>query len=275
MCRLLGVSRSGYYAWRDREPSTRKKEDAKLTEEIRQAYVLSRGTYGSPRIHTDLQEAGTRVSRKRIARLMRENGIRARRRNRYQVTTDSNHSMPIAPNLLGRQFNVEKPNIVWASDLTYIWTAEGWLYLAVVMDLFSRRIVGWAMDNHMRTELVMKALEMAIKQRNPAPGVIHHSDRGSQYASHEYRAALETAGMVCSMSRKGDCWDNAVVEAFFSTVELELLDHSLWMSHQAARTAIHDFIEVFYNRRRRHSYLGNISPVAKEVSHSELCLAAA
>jgi transposase InsO family protein len=200
---------------------------------------------------------------------MREHGLQARRPKRYRNTTDSEHSLPVAPNLLERRFDAEAPNRVWVADITCLWTHEGWLYLAVVLDLFSRRVVGWAMDDNMRKELALKALGMAIGQRRPAAGLMHHSDRGSQYASAAYRAALDTAGALCSMSRRGDCYDNAVAESFFSTLEAELEGRCRWETLEAARLAVFDYIEAFYNTRRRHSYLGKISPAAYEKATQE------
>ena len=264
MCSLLGVSRSGFYAWQVRPRSRRKLEDEELLERIRDVFIRSRGTYGSPRVHAELRAEGLKVGHNRVARLMRENGLQARRRKRFRRTTDSTHDLPVAENILDRNFDVDRPDTVWAADLTYIRTHEGWLYLAVVMDLYSRRVVGWSMNNNMDTGLMLRAFQMALGRRQPVQGLIHHSDRGSQYASAEYQQALFQAGMVCSMSRKGDCWDNAVVESFFATLEMELIEHCSWPTRRAARTAIHEYIEVFYNRRRRHSYLGYVSPAQYE-----------
>lgn len=264
MCRTLGLSRSGFYAWRQRGLSTREQIDEELLVHIRDAFRRNRGTYGSPRIQAELKRNGIEAGRHRVARLMRSNGIQARRRGRYQSTTDSAHAMPVAPNLLERRFDVEAADKVWAADITCLWTGEGWLYLAVILDLFSRRVVGWAMDEHMRQELALSALHMALKQRCPAVGLLHHSDRGSQYASVAYRSALEAAGIVCSMSRRGDCYDNAVVESFFGTLQSELEARSTWSTRDAARVAIHEYIEVFYNRKRSHSYLGYLSPAEYE-----------
>ena len=264
LCRQLGVSTSGYYTWEKRPVSKRKQEDAVLLEKIRESHRRGRGTYGSPRIHDDLKEQGETVGRHRVARLMRENGITARPLKRFRRTTDSNHNLPVAPNLLERNFTTERPDEVWVGDITYLWTASGWSYLAVIVDLFSRRVVGWAIDNNMRSELVLKALEMAKGQRDVRPGLIFHSDRGSQYASQDYRDALSVSGIIASMSRKGDCLDNAVAESFFATIKRELVSKCYWLSLKAARTAIHDYIEVFYNRRRKHSTNGHLSPVDYE-----------
>ena len=265
MCGLLGLSTSGYYAWEKRPVSKRQKDDERLLPKIRESHRKSRGSYGSPRIYDDLREQGETVGRHRVARLMQENGITARPLKRFRRTTDSNHDLPIAPNLLERNFSVDSPNKVWVGDISYIWTASGWIYLAVIVDLFSRRVVGWALDNHMRTELVLKALEMAKGHRPILPGLIFHSDRGSQYASADYQKKLAEAVIIPSMSRKGDCWDNAVAESFFATIKRELVSKCYWLNLKAARMAIHEYIEVFYNRRRKHSTNGNLSPVDYEV----------
>jgi len=223
-------------------------------------HAASRGTYGSPRVHRQLRRDGIRTGRKRVQRLMRAHGLRGRIRRRFRTTTDSNHTLPVAPNTLNRQFAVDAPDRVWAGDITYIATASGWCYLAVILDLHSRMVVGWAMAEHMRTELVEDALAAALGARDPSPELLHHSDRGSQYASHSYRGRLEALGIAVSMSRRGDCWDNAVVESFFGTLKQELVHHARWTNPAAARAAIHDYIEVFYNRQRLHSSLGYRTP---------------
>lgn len=264
MCSALRVSRSGFYAWRRRQPSKRAREDARLAAEIRTVHQQARGTYGSPRVHFELQQRAFQVGRHRVARLMREQGLTARFKRRFRRTTDSKHNDPIAANRLNRQFDVEGPDRVWATDITYLWTDQGWLYLAVVLDLYSRRVVGWSMAEHLRSELVLGALEMALGQRAPRDGLLHHSDRGCQYASSAYREALSQADIVCSMSRKGDCWDNAVVESFFGTLKSELVHRRRFATRLAARTAVFEYIEVFYNRQRRHSYLGYLSPAEYE-----------
>lgn len=264
MCSALRVSRSGFYAWRRRQPSRRAREDARLAAEIRTVHQQARGTYGSPRVHFELQQRAFQVGRHRVARLMREQGLTALFKRRFRRTTDSKHNDPIAANRLNRQFDVEGPDRVWATDITYLWTDQGWLYLAVVLDLYSRRVVGWSMAEHLRSELVLGALEMALGQRAPRDGLLHHSDRGCQYASSAYREALSQAGIVCSMSRKGDCWDNAVVESFFGTLKSELVHRRRFATRLAARTAVFEYIEVFYNRQRRHSYLGYLSPAEYE-----------
>jgi transposase InsO family protein len=264
MCTQLGVSRSGFYAFRNREVSTREQSDAELARRIEDIHAGSRKRYGSPRVHAVLQGEGVKTSRKRVARLMRQQGLCARRRRRFRKTTDSNHPHPIAPNLLERQFDVTAPNTVWAGDITYIETRQGWLYLAVLIDLYSRMVVGWSMRADMDRALCMNAVKMAVAKRRPGPGLLHHTDRGSQYASGDYRALLVGNGMVCSMSRKGDCWDNAVSESFFKTLKAELVDEADFATRAEARVAIFEFIEVWYNRQRLHSHLGYKSPEQHE-----------
>jgi putative transposase len=273
MCQQLGVSRSGYYAWKERPQSERHKADQALAQEIAQVHQESRGTYGSPRVHAELRARGRRVSRKRVARLMDEEGLAARRRRRFVRTTDSRHNQPVAPNLLERNFSPGQPNSTWVTDITYVGTKQGWLYLAVVMDLFSRRVVGWSMSERIDRHLVLNALDMALKGRQPPQGLMHHSDRGSQYASADYQQALAARGIQCSMSRKGNCWDNAVVESFFSSLKLELVYTTQFTTHEQARLALFDYIEVFYNRQRRHSSLGYLSPVNFELAALPLKLA--
>ena len=268
MCRVLQVSKAGYYAWVTRSPSEHATADEQLAEEIRKVHLKSRGTYGSPRVQEELKGKGQRHSRKRIARLMRARGLRAKTPRRFRRTTDSRHSHPVAPNTLDRQFAVDQvaaPNRVWASDITYLATREGWLYLAIVLDLASRRVIGWAMRHTLEGALTRAALTMALTGRQPGPGVLHHSDRGSQYAAGDYRALLSAHGMACSMSRVGDCWDNAVAESFFATLKRELADDADWATREDARTAVFEFIEVWYNRERLHSSLGYRSPVAYEL----------
>jgi transposase InsO family protein len=269
LCRCLAVSRSGYYAWRKRAPSARAKQDARLRVEIAASHSASRRTYGSPRILRDLREDGHRVSRKRVARLMRELGLEGRRKRRFRPTTDSQHRFPVAPNVLMRDFDVDAPNTAWVTDITYLATLEGWLYLAVIVDLFSRRVVGYAMSERIDRELVLDALGKALAQRPGARDLVHHSDRGSQYASHDYRNALDQAGITCSMSRRGDCWDNAVAESFFGTLKMELVYELPLLTRSATRSAVADYIESFYNVRRRHSSLGYRSPVEFELMHGE------
>jgi len=268
MCRVLRVSRTGYYAWLCRPPSARARANLALLTAIRAVHRHSRHTYGSPRVTRELQAQGYRCSEPRIARLMRAAGVQGKRRRRFRVTTDSRHGEPIAPNRLQRQFAVNAiPDVdrVWASDITYVPTQEGWLYLAVVLDLASRRVIGWAMRHTLERGLTLDALQMALAHRQPAPGVVHHSDRGSQYACGDYQALLAVHRMTCSMSRKGDCWDNAVVESFFATLKTELVEDATWATREAARTAIFEYIEGWYNRERRHSSLGYRSPMLYEV----------
>jgi transposase InsO family protein len=268
LCRCLEVSRSGYYAWRTRRVSARVKQDARLKVEISASHSASRRTYGSPRILRDLREDGHRVSRKRVARLMRDLGLEGRRKRRFRATTDSQHRFPVAPNLLMRDFDVEAPNTAWVTDITYLATVEGWLYLVVILDLFSRRVVGYAMSERIDRELVLEALREALMHRPGARDLIHHSDRGSQYASHDYREALDQAGITCSMSRRGNCWDNAVAESF-GTLKMELLYGLPLQTRSATRSAVADYIETFYNVRRRHSSLDYLSPVEFELKNGE------
>jgi putative transposase len=264
LCRVLRVSRSGYHAWRTREPSARTQEDAVLTERIRTVHEQSRQTYGAPRIHAELMGCGMRCGRKRVARLMRTAGIVGCHRRRPVVTTV--RELGAAPGLdhLQRRFVADQPNARWTADITYIPTRCGFLYLAVVLDLFSRRIVGWAMADHLRTELVLSALDMALWNRRPAPGVIHHSDHGCQYTAIAFGSRCQEAGVVPSLGSRGDCFDNAVTESFFATLECELLERQAFHTHPQARTALFDFIEGFYNTHRRHSTLGYLSPAAFE-----------
>lgn len=272
MCRVLEVSFSGYYASRKRPLSWHALVDEVLMAHVRIAHHESGETYGAPRVHQELQAEGFPVSPKRVARLMREDGLVARRPHRRRVvTTNSKHDDPIAPNLLARRFDVNgvAVNRVWVADITFIPTREGPLYLATVLDLHSRRCVGWAMREHMEVELALSALRMAREARTPAPGLIHHSDRGSQYAAGAYRAALAAHGMIASMSAKGDCYDNAVAESFFATLEFELVMQSDWETRADARRAIFRYIETWYNRKRRHSTLGYISPVEYENQTAE------
>ena len=262
MCRVLGVSRSGFYAWRKRPRITRSMQsNCVLLGQIRAIHSRSRKTYGSPRVHRQLRRDKVRVGKNRVARLMRENSLRGRIRRRFRTTTDSNHALPVAPNTLNREFTAKSPDQVWAGDITYIRTGNSWSYLAVVIDLYSRMVVGWAFADHMRTELVEEALRAALGQRDPSPALLHHSDRGSQYASRNYRKQLAKRGIEVSMSRRGNCWDNAVVESFFGSLKQELVHHSRWASPAEARAAIHEYIEVFYNRKRIHSSLGYRTPV--------------
>ena len=269
MCRALRVSPSGYYAWRGRQESRRSREDRALLAQITEVFDRSKGRYGSPRVHRALRDRGARCSRKRIARLMRQHGLQARRAQRSATTTDSAHARPVAENVLDRQFEADVPNARWATDVTYVWTREGWLYLAVVLDLFSRRVVGWSMRETLHRALVIDALEMALAARRPVAGLLCHSDRGSQYASGEYQQVLERSGCTCSMSRRGNCWDNAVVESFFATLKCELVHGERFETRAEARQALFAFIEVWYNRERLHSSLGYVSPATFERAASE------
>jgi putative transposase len=264
MCAVLQVSPSGYYAWRDRPDSARTVADRDLADEIRRIHADNRAVYGSPRVHAALRAEGRRVGVNRIARLMRRHGIQGRHKRRAPRTTDSKHALPVAPNLLDRQFTATAPNKVWLADITYIPTAEGWLYLAVVLDVFSRKVVGWAMSDTIAKKLTMAALRMAISQRRPGPGLLHHSDRGSQYAAHAYRRLLQQNNMLCSMSRKADCWDNAPMESFFGSLKTELDDSIVFETRDDAKTAMFSFVEAFYNTRRLHSAIGYRSPAQME-----------
>ncbi len=260
MCQVLRVTRSGYYAWQKRPQSKRSRENERLLIRIRAAYKMGRQSYGSPRVHKVLRAQGERCGRKRVEKLMAQNGIRARQKKRFVLTTDSRHDHPAAANVLDRHFVVDEPDKVWVSDITYIPTGEGWLYLSGVLDLCTKTVVGWSMGEKMESRLVMDALEMAYQRRRPGRGLLHHSDRGSQYASEDYRKLLSAYGMRESMSRKGNCWDNAPMESFFGTLKRELVHHRRYRTRQEARKDIFEYIEVFYNRQRLHSSLGYMSP---------------
>jgi len=266
MCHALKVSRSGYYSWRLGRESTRSRQNRVLLSHIRVVHEKSRRRYGSPRVTDELRESGLICSVKRVARLMREHGIRAKRGRKYKVTTDSKHNYPTAPNLLKRQFEVSTANAVWVSDITYIWTSEGWMYLAGVVDLYSRMVVGWSLSSRINEQLALDALNHALARRRPSKGLLHHSDQGSQYAAKGYQKLLKDHGMTCSMSRKGDCWDNAVMESFFATLKTELIYQERFSTREDAKSKIFDYIEVFYNRKRRHSSLGYKSPVNFELT---------
>lgn len=263
-CRLFGVSQSGYYAWKSRPASPRQHEDMILLAHIRNAFALSNETYGSPRMTADLQAEGFTVGRRRIARLMRENGLQARRKRRFRRTTDSHHAWPIAPNIIDGDFTAKAPNQKWGVDISYIWTAEGWLYLAVVMDLYARRIIGWATSDRLKRDLALEALRRAVALRRPKPGLIHHSDRGSQYCSINYRDALKKIDAVVSMSGKGNCYDNAVVETFFKTIKSELIWRTVFQTRNQATQEIAHYIDGFYNPVRRHSACNYHSPIEFE-----------
>jgi putative transposase len=267
VCRALGVTRSGFYAWARRPESAHARRDRQLTVLVRTSFEGSKGRYGSPRIHRDLEEQGQRVSRKRVVRLMQNDQLQARQRKRFKCTTMSDHDQPIAANLLDRQFTAAAPNQRWVGDTTeFVIGESGKLYLAAILDLFSRFIVGWAVSAVNDRHLTIRALETALKRRCPDAGLLHHSDQGCTYASEDYQRLLDTRGITCSMSRRGDCYDNAVMESFFSTVKSELADR--FDSFGEAKMAVFDYIEVFYNQRRRHSTLGQISPAAFERRHT-------
>ncbi len=266
-CCVLEVSRSGYYAWRDRPASPRALRQEQLTEKIKTVHEQNRRVYGSPRVCQALIAQGEKVSENTVAKLMKQRDIRAKSKRKFvPATTDSAHANPVAGNVLDRQFTADLPNQKWAVDITYIPTDEGWLYLAGVIDLCSRLIVGWSMAEHMKTELVSDALKMALARRNPAGSLIHHSDRGVQYSCEDYLHLLESHNMQPSMSRKGDCWDNAAMESFWATLKTELVHHEHYATQEQARASIFEYIEVFYNRKRLHSSLGYLSPEAFEAS---------
>ena len=269
LCEVLGVAPSGYYRWRQGEPSRRQRDDAALTAQIAAAHATSRGTYGVPRIVEELRAAGTRTSKRRCARLMRALNLRGRKKHaRHPRTTDSRHAQPIATNLLAERPAPTGPNQCWLTDITYLKTAEGWLYLAAILDLWSRQIVGWACAPTLHTSLVLAALANALQRRQPAPGLVHHSDRGSQYADADYLAALRAAGLERSMSRAGNCYDNAPMESFWSTLKTDTgLNEAIPASRRHTELAVFDYVETFYNPTRRHSSLGFLSPVAFEKQH--------
>lgn len=269
LCRVLAVSRAGFYGWQGRAPSAHAQADERLGLEIAAIHAESRQRYGSPRVHAELQGRGHHTSRKRVARLMRARELAGRRRRRFCATTDSRHPFPVAPNVLARQFAQPTPDRAWVTDITYIPTGEGWLYLAVILDLCSRFVVGWAMSDRITRELTLDALDMALVRRRPRQGLLHHSDRGSQYASGDYQQALAAAGIVGSMSRRANCWDNAVAESFFATVKVELVHDARWPTRAAARLALFEYIEVYYNGQRRHSSLGYLSPRAFEQQRTQ------
>ena len=263
-CSVLNVSVSGYYAWTKRKASTRQTDDMIMLAHIRAEFSTSNETYGSPRMHAELTESGLAIGLHRVARLMSDNGLKARQKTRFKKTTDSDHGGPVASNVLDQDFTAEGPNEKWGVDISYVWTAEGWLYLAIVLDLFSRRIVGWSTSDRMKRTLAIDALQRAITLRAPPPGLIHHSDRGSQYCSADYRRLVRDHGFVASMSGRGNCYDNAMVESVFKTIKSELIWRTAFASREQASKAIGHYIEGFYNPRRRHSSLGYASPVMFE-----------
>ena len=269
MCRALKVSTSGYYAWRSRPESEGSRSNRVLLVKIKAAHKQSKKRYGSPRIYHNLKAQGIKCGENRVARLMREHGIRAKQARKFKATTDSKHELPVAENHLDRQFDVDRPNAAWVSDISYIWTREGWLYLAVVIDLFSRQVVGWCARSRLDRSLVLEALRDALRQRKPTSALIHHSDRGSQYASSDYQRLLAQAEILCSMSRKGNCWDNAPAESFFASLKAELVHGRRFRTRAEARSELFEYIEVWYNRKRLHSSLGYLSPVQYETFMAE------
>ncbi len=260
MCKLLNVSRSGYHAWRNRPESRRSRENRALEAKIRVLHAASHSIYGAPRIHRDLIDDGIRGSKNRVARIMRKAGIRSRTKKKFKATTNSRHNFPIAPNLLNQDFNVDAPDRTWVGDITYIHTNEGWLYLAVLLDLFNREVVGWSASSRMTRQLAIDALQMAFDRRDPGKGLLHHSDRGSQYASTDYQNILKEHGIICSMSRKGNCYDNAVAESFFGRLKSEWVNHNRYLSRSEAMRSLFYYIEIFYNRKRRHSSINYVTP---------------
>jgi putative transposase len=260
LCRVMGVSRGGYYKYLKTNHDNRMDPDFELIAKVHQIHSDTRGSYGSRRMSRRLRDDGYDVGRYRARSLMKKAHVSVKRRKKFKITTDSNHRLPVAPNLLNRQFEVERPDRVWCSDITYLWTLQGWLYLAVVLDLYSRKIVGWAMSNHLTSPLVKEALSMAYWRHKPEKDLIHHSDRGSQYAGSDYQKLLEQYGMVCSMSRKGNCWDNAVVESFFHSLKTEWISDIIYKTRADARNDVIRYIEMFYNSHRLHSFLGYKNP---------------
>jgi putative transposase len=264
MCRILGVSRQGYYAFAKRPMSDRARADASLREQVRGVHEASKARYGSPRVYYELRARGVRVGKRRVERIMRSMGLIATRGRRTRVTTAANPKHSVEPNVLARDFSAERPDERWVTDISYVWTDEGWAYLAVILDLFSRSVVGWALDTTLTTTLPLVALDMAVRRRRPGKGLLHHSDRGCQYTSRDYRDALMALGVTVSMSRRGNCWDNAVAESFFATLKAELVYRRRWATRLELRQEVFEYIEVFYNRRRLHSSLGYKTPAQVE-----------
>jgi putative transposase len=264
MCEVLGVSKSGYFDWCKRGDSPKEARANDLVVKIERIHEGSRKTYGSPRVYRILKAMGERCSKTTVERLMREQGIRSKMRRKFKATTDSNHRLPVAPNVVKRDFTAKSPNRLWCSDITYLWTEEGWLYLAAIIDVFTRKVVGWAMRDRLTLPLALEAIEMAVQRQKPHKGLVHHSDRGCQYAAREYQKVLNYHGMVASMSRKGQCWDNALAESFFHTLKTEHVYHERFATKAQARSSVFEWIEVFYNRQRIHSALGFVSPECYE-----------
>ena len=268
LCRLLGVTRQGYYAYAGRPPSPRVADDKALQERLRTLHAESRNTYGSPRLQAALRAEGVHVGKRRVERALLALGLQARPRRRYRITTRANPAHGVAANTLARRFEATRPDERWVTDITYVWTDEGWCYLAVLLDLYSRAVVGWALDATLSTRLPLAALDMALRRRKPKAGLLHHSDRGCQYTSADYRAELQARGVEVSMSRKGNCWDNAVAESFFSTLKTELVHRHSWSSRLALRAEVFDYIEMFYNRQRLHSTLNYKTPAQVESTYA-------
>lgn len=264
MCRVIGVSKSGYFSWSKRDASPREVRKTELVVKIERIHQGSRNTYGSPRVYQTLKGMGEKCSKSMVERLMRESGIRSKMRRKFKATTNSNHGLPVAPNLVKRDFTAKAPNRLWVTDITYLWTDEGWLYLAAIIDVFTRKVVGWAMKDRLTLPLALEALDMAVTRQRPGPGLVHHSDRGCQYAARDYRGALERLRMICSMSRRGQCWDNALMESFFHTLKTEHVYHERFTTRQQAKSSVFEWIEVFYNRQRIHSAIGFVSPECYE-----------
>lgn len=260
MCKLLKVSCSGYHAWFKRPESRRKRENRALEAKIRVLHAASHGIYGAPRIHRDLTDDGIRCGKNRVARIMHKAGIRSRTKKKFKATTNSKHNFPVAPNILNRKFKVDTPDHAWVGDITYVPTNEGWLYLAVLLDLFNREVVGWSTSSRITRQLAIDAMQMALDRRNPGKGLLHHTDRGSQYASTDYQKILKKHDMICSMSRKGNCYDNAVAESFFGSLKSEWVNHNRYLSRSEATQSIFYYIEIFYNRKRRHSTICYVTP---------------
>lgn len=269
MCSVLGVPRSGYYEWQERPESTHSAADNRISQKIKTVFENNRKTYGTRRIKRDLAEIGEIVSRPRISRLMKKQGLECKSKRKFKATTNSKHNKPVAPNHLDRKFQVSLPDTAYVGDITYIPTGEGWLYLAVLIDLFSRSVVGWSMSSRINAKLVDDALYMAIAKRKPSAGLLLHSDRGSQYASDLYQGSIKKSGFTCSMSRKGNCWDNAPSESFFHTLKTELTHHENYATRAEAKSNIFEYIEVFYNRQRRHSAIGYLSPAVYEAAYQK------